>query len=371
MRYPLVDGQGNFGSIDDDPPAAMRYTEARPGAGRRSDDDGSRQGDRRLRSQLRRDDRRTDRPADDLPEPARQRFVRHRRRHGDQHPAAQHARGDRRRHRGDREPHREPRNPASDPLQGRSRSRLPDRRLHRRPRRDLPGLHPGSRRHHDARQGHGRGKQEGRQGLDRHHRDPVPGQQEAAAREDWRAAPREDRRRHLRSPRRVRSRGHADRRRAAPRRSAGGRAQQPLQAHPAADDVRHHHARDLRRPAEGAAAARHRRAVRRVPARDRAAPHRVRAAQGRGAGPHPRGPQDRARSPRRGHPADSRVEEPGRSARGPDGAVQAVAGPGAGNPGHAAAAADRARAPEDRRRAGRAAEDDRAAARASSRATPS
>src|SRR5689334_5573789 len=29
LRYPLVDGQGNFGSIDDDPPAAMRYTEAR------------------------------------------------------------------------------------------------------------------------------------------------------------------------------------------------------------------------------------------------------------------------------------------------------------------------------------------------------
>ena len=29
IRYPLVDGQGNFGSIDGDPPAAMRYTEAR------------------------------------------------------------------------------------------------------------------------------------------------------------------------------------------------------------------------------------------------------------------------------------------------------------------------------------------------------
>ncbi|EFK55981.1 DNA gyrase subunit A [Sphingobacterium spiritivorum] len=29
MRYPLVDGQGNYGSIDGDPPAAMRYTEAR------------------------------------------------------------------------------------------------------------------------------------------------------------------------------------------------------------------------------------------------------------------------------------------------------------------------------------------------------
>jgi len=29
LRYPLVDGQGNFGSVDDDPAAAMRYTEAR------------------------------------------------------------------------------------------------------------------------------------------------------------------------------------------------------------------------------------------------------------------------------------------------------------------------------------------------------
>jgi DNA gyrase subunit A len=29
LRYPIVDGQGNFGSIDNDPPAAMRYTEAR------------------------------------------------------------------------------------------------------------------------------------------------------------------------------------------------------------------------------------------------------------------------------------------------------------------------------------------------------
>ncbi len=29
LRYPLIDGQGNFGSIDQDPPAAMRYTEAR------------------------------------------------------------------------------------------------------------------------------------------------------------------------------------------------------------------------------------------------------------------------------------------------------------------------------------------------------
>ena len=32
MRYPLVDGQGNFGSVDGDPPAAMRYTEAKMAA---------------------------------------------------------------------------------------------------------------------------------------------------------------------------------------------------------------------------------------------------------------------------------------------------------------------------------------------------
>src|SRR5450830_1585757 len=29
MRYPLVHGQGNFGSVDGDPPAAMRYTEVK------------------------------------------------------------------------------------------------------------------------------------------------------------------------------------------------------------------------------------------------------------------------------------------------------------------------------------------------------
>src|SRR3954452_21463075 len=29
LRYPMIDGQGNFGSVDGDPPAAMRYTESR------------------------------------------------------------------------------------------------------------------------------------------------------------------------------------------------------------------------------------------------------------------------------------------------------------------------------------------------------
>ena len=70
--------------------------------------------------------------------------------------------------------------------------------------------------------------------------------------------------------------------------------QQPLQAHAAADDVRHHHAGDRRRPAARPAARRHHRALHRVPARGRAAAHRVRAAQGGSPRAHPRRP---ARSP--------------------------------------------------------------------------
>ena len=95
---------------------------------------------------------------------------------------------------------------------------------------------------------------------------------------------------HLRPSRRIRSRRHADRHRAEARRSAGGHPQQPLQAHAAAIELRHHHAGDRRRPAEGAEPARADRELHRVPARGRPAPDRVRAAEGRGALPHPRRP---------------------------------------------------------------------------------
>ena len=54
LRYPLVDGQGNFGSIDDDPPAAMRYTECRLPAARDRDAPRHRHGHGRLRAELRR-----------------------------------------------------------------------------------------------------------------------------------------------------------------------------------------------------------------------------------------------------------------------------------------------------------------------------
>ncbi len=105
MRYPLVDGQGNFGSVDGDPAAAMRYTEARLA---------------RIATEMLRD---IDKDTVDFapnydgsrreplvlparfPEPARQRLLGHRGRHGDEHPAAQPARGDRR----DDRLHRRPR----------------------------------------------------------------------------------------------------------------------------------------------------------------------------------------------------------------------------------------------------------------------
>ena len=59
MRYPLVDGQGNFGSIDDDPAAAMRYTEARLTRLATRDAARPRRGHGRLRAELRRRARRS------------------------------------------------------------------------------------------------------------------------------------------------------------------------------------------------------------------------------------------------------------------------------------------------------------------------
>ena len=102
MRYPTVDGQGNFGSIDGDPPAAMRYTEARLKA---LADDMMADLDKETVDFTPNYDETTEEPTvlpAPFPEPARQRIGRHRRRHGHQRPAAQPARGDRRLHLGDR-----------------------------------------------------------------------------------------------------------------------------------------------------------------------------------------------------------------------------------------------------------------------------
>ena len=60
LRYPLVDGQGNFGSVDGDPAAAYRYTEARLTRDRDGDAGRHRQEHRRFRAELRRPPRGAD-----------------------------------------------------------------------------------------------------------------------------------------------------------------------------------------------------------------------------------------------------------------------------------------------------------------------
>ena len=71
MRYPLIDGQGNFGSVDGDTAAAMRYTEARLTGIAVGDARRHRQGHRRLRGQLRRHPEAAVGPAGQAAEPAR------------------------------------------------------------------------------------------------------------------------------------------------------------------------------------------------------------------------------------------------------------------------------------------------------------
>ena len=89
MRVPLIDGQGNFGSMDPDPPAAMRYTEARLAkvANFLLGDIDKDTVDFQPNYDAQR--ARAAGPARPLPQPAGQRRRRHRGRHGDQHPAAQ------------------------------------------------------------------------------------------------------------------------------------------------------------------------------------------------------------------------------------------------------------------------------------------
>ena len=138
MRLPLIDGQGNFGSVDGDNPAAMRYTEARLA-----------KASALLLADIDKDtvdfqpnyDETESEPRvlpGAIPQPADQRRQRHRRRHGHQHPAAQ-PRRDHRRHAGaDRRPRHHARRPAAH----RSRPGFSHRRQHHRPSR-----HPRRVRH--------------------------------------------------------------------------------------------------------------------------------------------------------------------------------------------------------------------------------
>ena len=124
LRYPLVDGHGNFGSVDGDPAAAYRYTEARLAPAGDGDAPRHRGRDGRLRPELRRVRAATGRPPQPLPEPVGERLRRDRRRHGHEHPAAQPGRDDRRGRVLPGEPRCDP-GRADEVRQG---ARLPDRR---------------------------------------------------------------------------------------------------------------------------------------------------------------------------------------------------------------------------------------------------
>ena len=160
MRLPLIDGHGNFGCLDDGP-AAARYTEARmaPAAllmvGGLDEDtvdfipnyddtaDPARGAARRL------------------PEPARQRRQRDRRRDGHQHGAAQPRRG----HRRGPAPHRQPDLLPRRPDEVRPRARPAGRRADHRPRRHPRRLPHRPRRLPHPRDGAGRRDQPAPQGA--------------------------------------------------------------------------------------------------------------------------------------------------------------------------------------------------------------
>ena len=186
---------------------------------------------------------------------------------------------------------------------------------------------------------------------DHRHRDPLPGEQGAADREDRRAGAREADRGDLRPARRVRPRRHPHRHRGQARRGARGHPQPALQADPDAVDLRHHHARDRRQPAEGAEP----RARCCATSSTTGRPSIIRRTR-----------YDLRKAEERAHilegllkaldHLDEVITTIRQSQTPPEARERLMAelrlhpGPGRGDPRHAPAAADRPRAPEDRRR---------------------
>ena len=351
MRNPLVDGQGNFGSVDDDPAAAMRYTEARlaPLAREMLRDldadtvdfqpnyDGRKQEPVVLPSRFPNllvngssgiaVGMATNIPPHNLRETIDATIAYIDDPDIDTAGLMQHIKG--------------PDFPTGGVILGVTG--------HPRGVRDRP--RPRARAGARPLRGHRPG-----QGGDHRHRAALHGQEGRRQRpdpQDRRARPREEDHRDLRPARRVRPQGHADRDRAQARRDPEGRAEQALQAHRDADDVRRQRGGAGRQRAADAAAAVDHPQLRPAPARGHRPPLQARAAHAGGAGPPPRGPADRARPPRRGDRADPRLARPRRRARGPDGAVRPDLHPGPGDPRAAPAAADRARGRRDQARARR------------------
>ena len=234
LRYPLIDGQGNFGSVDGDPAAAYRYTESRL---------------EKLADYLLADiDKETvewapnfdDSTVEPVVLPARfpNLLV-----NGSAGIAVGMATNIPPHNMGEVIARGDPPGPRSPGHRGRAdalhpRPRLPHRRDDPGARRHPPGLRDRPRQHHRACTGLDRGPPQDRARGHRRHRDPLPGEQGQARREHRRPGAGEADRGHLRPARRVVARGHAGRRRAEARRDGPGGAEQPLPAHHAADQLR-------------------------------------------------------------------------------------------------------------------------------------
>ena len=198
LRLPLIDGHGNFGSprrrAGRGPLHRGAHGQCRAAHGRRP-----RRGHRRLRPELRRHAAAAGRAARGIPQPARQRRGRHRRRHGHEHAAAQPRRGDRRR----AAPHRQPDVLARGPHEVRPgarpalrrqdrRARGHPRRLPHRPRQLPHPRHGAHRVDHPASQGHRRHRAAlPRRAREGHRQDqgPRPGQEAARASPTSRTSP--------------------------------------------------------------------------------------------------------------------------------------------------------------------------------------
>ena len=299
LRYPLVDGQGNFGSIDGDPPAAMRYTEVRLA---------------KIAHEMLADiDRET---VDFVPNydetqeeptvlPAR---VPNLLVNGSSGIAVGMATNI--------PPHNlgevvdglirvldDPALPPETPARGHQGARFPDPRLHLRDGGDPRRLRDRPRHHHHAR---ARPHREAPRRPGGHHRHgaPVPGQQGRADHQDRRALARGEARRGVGDPRRVRPARD-------PRGDGAGqggdrpdRPQPALQAHRDAVDLRRHHAGPRRPAAAGRHAPPDARPLHRLPARGGGAADALRPRAGGGAGAHPGGAPEGARAPRPGDPPD-------------------------------------------------------------------
>ena len=343
-RYPLVDGQGNFGSPDDPKSfAAMRYTESRLTRYAVTAAVGARAGHGRVVAELRRHARRAGAAAGARAERAAERRDRHRGRHGDGHSAAQSARSRDRL----RAAARGAGEPRSASCASTSRVRIS------RPAREIISPRAEIRQIYKT----GNGSIRARAVYEIEDGDivitqlPVPGvgQQDPGA--DRRADAGEEAADGRGHPRRVGSRAsdaHRDRAALEPRRHRAADGA-PVRDHgPRAHLSRQSQHHRPRRPAEGDGPEVAARGVAEVPHRHRHAAPQLATREGAGAAAHPRRPARGLSESRRGdqdHPPRGRAEA------GADEALQADRDPGRGDPRDQAAPPGEARGDEDPRRA--------------------